>query len=72
MSSGRKAAELDAYLEQMMEVEIVDCQRKYHALRTRIDQLIEQEGWSITGREPVRLERGAHVLIVKNGSLVDG
>ena len=56
----------------MMEVEIVDCQRKYHALRTRIDQLIEQEGWSITGREPVRLERGAHVLIVKNGSLIDG
>lgn len=54
-----------------MEVEIVDCQRKYHALRTRIDQLIEQEGWSITGREPVRLERGARVLIVKNGSLID-
>lgn len=72
MSSGRKATELDAYLEQMMEVETVDCQRKYHELCTRADQLIEQEGWSIIGREPVRLECGAHVLIVKNGNLIDG
>lgn len=32
MSSGREK-ELDAYLAQMMEVEIVDCQRKYHVLR---------------------------------------
>lgn len=72
MSSGINATELDACLEQMMEVEMLDCQRKYHELRTRIDQLIEQEGWSISGRDPVRLAHGIRVLIVKNGSLIDG
>jgi hypothetical protein len=72
MSSERETKELDAYLAQMMEIEIVDCQRKYHALRARIDGLIKNDGWSITGREPVRLERGSRVLVVNMGSLVDG
>ena len=46
-------------------------QREYAALRAHIDQLIIR-GWSITGREPVRLERdGWPVCEVRHGMLVE-
>ena len=45
--------------------------RKYHDLRARIDDLIAQ-GWSITGRDPVRLERAPRVLIVRGRALING
>lgn len=41
------------------------------ALRSRIDELLAA-GWSITGRDPVRLERGVRVLQVRGGALIDG
>ena len=45
--------------------------RIHHALRAQIDQMISQ-GWSLTGRDPVRLERGPRVLLVRWGALIDG
>lgn len=45
--------------------------RGFHALRRHIDKLLDQ-GWSITGRDPVRLERHQQVKIVKGGVLIDG
>ena len=45
--------------------------RKYHDLRARIDDLITQ-GWSITGRDPLRLERGPRALIVRGRALING
>lgn len=45
--------------------------RCYHAMRKHIDTLLDQ-GWSITGRDPVRLERFQQVKIVKGGVLIDG
>ena len=45
--------------------------RCYHAMRAHIDKLLDQ-GWSITGRDPVRLERHQRVKIVRGGVLVDG
>lgn len=41
------------------------------ALRQRIDELLAA-GWSITGRDPVRIERGVRVLQVRGGALIDG
>ncbi|WP_280288449.1 hypothetical protein [Pseudomonas sp. BN417] len=40
-------------------------------MRTHIDKLLDQ-GWSITGRDPVRLELHQRVKIVRGGVLVDG
>ncbi|MCY1267124.1 hypothetical protein D3C80_330750 [compost metagenome] len=45
--------------------------RGYHAMRKHIDKLLD-EGWSITGRDPVRLELHQRVKIVKGGVLIDG
>nr|WP_298117385.1 hypothetical protein [uncultured Pseudomonas sp.] len=45
--------------------------RVLHALRQRIDELVAH-GWSISGRDPVRLERGSRVLLVRFGGLIDG
>lgn len=45
--------------------------RKYHAMRAHIDKLIA-EGWSISGRDPVRIERGHRVMEVREGVLIDG
>jgi hypothetical protein len=45
--------------------------RIHHALRARIDQLISQ-GWSLSGRDPVRLERdGWPVCEVRYGMLIE-
>ncbi|BAN50785.1 hypothetical protein [Metapseudomonas resinovorans] len=45
--------------------------RSYHAMRMHVDKLLEK-GWSITGRDPVRLELHQRVKIVRGGVLVDG
>lgn len=45
--------------------------RKYHALRAHIDKMLA-EGWSITGRDPVRLERGRVVKVVRGRAVIDG
>lgn len=45
--------------------------RKYHDLRARIDDLIAH-GWSIAGRDPIRLERAPRVLIVRGRALING
>ncbi|WP_339521759.1 hypothetical protein [Pseudomonas sp. EA_35y_Pfl2_R111] len=45
--------------------------RQRPALRQRIDELLAA-GWSITGRDPVRIERGVRVLQVRGGALIDG
>ncbi|MCO6056607.1 hypothetical protein NG726_07950 [Pseudomonas sp. MOB-449] len=45
--------------------------RGFHAMRKHVDRLLDQ-GWSITGRDPVRLERHQWVKIVKGGRLIDG
>ncbi|WP_052659225.1 hypothetical protein [Pseudomonas sp. LFM046] len=45
--------------------------RYFHATRKHIDKLLDQ-GWSITGRDPVRLEIHQRVKIVRGGKLVNG
>ncbi|MFC5697008.1 hypothetical protein ACFPU0_15745 [Pseudomonas sp. GCM10022186] len=45
--------------------------RSFHAMRKHIDKLLDL-GWSITGRDPVRLEFQHRVKIVKGGQLIDG
>ena len=45
--------------------------RQYHDLRARIDDLITQ-GWRITGRDPIRLERGQVVKVVRGRAVIDG
>lgn len=46
--------------------------RKHHATRARIHQLLD-EGWSITGRDPVVLERPPRKMrVLANGALIDG
>lgn len=42
------------------------------AMRERIEQMVRDEGWSIAGRDPVRLERGVVVLQVRKGALIRG
>ncbi|MOA67944.1 hypothetical protein D3C78_1953330 [compost metagenome] len=44
--------------------------RSFHAMRKHVEQLLDQ-GWSITGRDPVRLERQHQVKIVWEGVLID-
>lgn len=46
-------------------------QRKYHAMRAHVEQLLAR-GWSISGRDPVRLECGRRVKVVRGGVLIDG
>ncbi len=47
-------------------------ERKHHATRARVEQLIS-EGWSIIGREPLLLARGSAKLEVRsNGIIVQG
>lgn len=45
--------------------------RKHPAMRLHIEDLLNK-GWSITGRDPVRLEMGVQVRVVRNGVLIDG
>nr|WP_286948287.1 hypothetical protein [Pseudomonas sp. UBA6718] len=45
--------------------------RKYHDLRARIGKMLAQ-GWSLCGRDPVRLECCGRVLLVRGGALIDG
>jgi hypothetical protein len=45
--------------------------RIYPAMRIHIDGMLSK-GWSITSREPVRLELGVQVRVVRNGVLIDG
>ncbi|KFX71279.1 hypothetical protein TMS3_0104970 [Pseudomonas taeanensis MS-3] len=44
-------------------------QRQYHAMRAHIDQLLAK-GWSISGRDPLRLESAGHSCIVRHGMLI--
>lgn len=44
--------------------------RTNHAMRKRIDELVSQ-GYSITGRDPLRMERGRVVLIVRGGVIIN-
>lgn len=39
------------------------------AMRLRITELVK-EGYSITGRDPVRLERGRVVYVVRGGVII--
>jgi hypothetical protein len=45
--------------------------RKNTAMRLHIEKM-QADGWSITGRDPVRLELGVQVRVVRNGVLIDG
>lgn len=45
--------------------------RKHHALRAQIDRMVRQ-GWSISGRDPVRLECRGRVMQVRGGALING
>ena len=45
-------------------------QRKNDAMRKRIDELIAC-GYSLSGRDPVRLERGRSVKIVRGKVIID-
>lgn len=45
--------------------------RVFNDLRVRIDQMIS-DGWSVTGRDPVRLERGVQIKIVRGRALING
>lgn len=45
--------------------------RKHAALRVVIDRMIAQ-GWSISGRDPVRLECVGRVMLVRGGVLING
>ena len=54
-----------------MNTQRISENRKYHALRAHIDKMLA-EGWSITGRDPVRLERAPRVLIVRGRALING
>lgn len=47
------------------------CIRKHHALREQIDKMVRQ-GWSISGRDPVRLECCGRVMLVRGGALING
>lgn len=47
------------------------CERKYQALRLHIDMMLA-EGWILSGRDPVRLERRGRVKLVLGGELIDG
>lgn len=46
-------------------------QRKYHAMRAHVEQLLAR-GWSISGRDPVRLECRGRVMQVRGGALING
>lgn len=41
------------------------------AMRARVDELLSQ-GYSISGRDPVRLERGRVVYVVRGEMLING
>lgn len=45
--------------------------RVHAAMRLHIDGMLSK-GWSITGRDPVRLELGVQVRVVRNGVLISG
>lgn len=44
--------------------------RSNTAMRHAIDLLLA-DGWSITGRDPVRIERGPRVKLVRGRALID-
>lgn len=44
--------------------------RANHAMRLRVTELVGQ-GYSISGRDPLRLERGRVVLIVRGGMIIN-
>lgn len=45
--------------------------RTNHAMRLRVTELVKQ-GYSITGRDPLRMERGRVVLIIRGGVIING
>lgn len=45
-------------------------QRKNDAMRKRVDDLIAC-GYSLTGRDPVRLERGRSVKVIRGKVIID-
>lgn len=45
--------------------------RKHNELRAKIDTMVRQ-GWSISGRDPVRQECCGRVMLVRGGALIDG
>lgn len=45
--------------------------RKYHAMRERVQQLLDL-GWSITCRDPLRIEAAGKAYIVRGGVLING
>jgi hypothetical protein len=45
--------------------------RKSTAMRLHIKKM-QADGWSITGRDPVRLERGPRVQVVRGEVLIGG
>lgn len=45
--------------------------RENYPMRLKIDQLLSQ-GWSLNGRDPVRLQRGNQIKIVQGKALIDG
>ena len=45
--------------------------RQLADMRARVDQLLI-EGWSIAGREPLRLQRGRSVKVARGRALIDG
>ena len=47
------------------------CNRKHHAMRERVQQLIDL-GWSISGRDPLRIEAAGKAFIVRGGVLIHG
>jgi hypothetical protein len=44
-------------------------QRRLHSMRKHIDLMVAR-GWSITGREPLRLESAGRTCVVRHGILI--
>ena len=55
----------------MTDLPAIGYTRQYHALRAQIDKMVRQ-GWSISGRDPVRLECCGRVMQVRGGVLING
>lgn len=45
--------------------------RKLTEMRARVTQIVA-EGWSIAGRDPLRLQRGRAVKVARGRALIDG
>lgn len=44
-------------------------QRSLHSMRKHIDRMLAR-GWSITGRDPLRLESAGRTCVVQHGMLI--